>query len=149
MTKKVKLGTAVCIFCKHCEPISKGDWEEDYFDFLCLNSPNQRVVNPVNGRPFFVEVREVPAEEEINLLEGDIDSDPEMNIKVQLTDSPHMNCCEVNRWGYCDKFSPVSKKEREKRLGKSSQSKEDFSELIVSSVGKYFPKDRGKCLTKG
>jgi len=148
MAKKIKLGTAVCVFCKHCEPIFKGNWEGEYSDFICLNSPNQRVVNPVTGGLFFVEVKEVPAEEAVDILMGNESNNSEMDIRVQLTDSPYMNCCDVNRWGYCDTFNPVSEEEREKRLGKVSQTKEDFSKLVVSSVEKYFPKDREKCLTK-
>ena len=139
-TKKMKLGTSVCVFCKHCVPDEeyRADWEDNCISaFLCTNCPNQEVVHPVTGRRLYISYSEKPVNEALDIMNGDFEynkKDKGVNIDIEFSSQKYQYCCEINRWGYCKDFVRISKKKEEERFGKIK--KKDISVLFKKALDK-------------
>jgi len=125
--KKVKLGTAVCVFCKSCIATDTNDGytSQCLGDYVCKLRRNQRVPHPITGQAVYIYVEEKPADEILDLITGDdVFRDQEESSSVKLdvdyTDNEYRECYYLNKWGKCESFERISKEEGEERFGKSS-----------------------------
>lgn len=125
--KKVKLGSAVCAFCKNCIATDKnrGYGSEYMGDYACRLGKLQRVAHPVTGQVIYICVEETPVDEILNLITGDgtfkdQNESTEVKIDVDYTECEYRQCYFLNKWGKCENYERISKKEEKKRFGKSS-----------------------------